>query len=89
MVILESKPDRANDLKEKAAEAAKKAAEGAVAKVREEAARTVDTMGLRVSALETELNMLKERVSQEALALDKALLAAKDKHIEESPFLQR
>lgn len=73
---------------EKAAEAAKKAAEAAVAKVKEEAAKAIDTMGVRVSAIESEMNTLKEKVSQEALALDRAFLAAKDKHIAESPFLQ-
>jgi hypothetical protein len=74
---------------EKAAEAARKAAEGAVAKVKEEAAKAVDALGLRVSANEAEINSLKDNVSQEALAVDRALLAAKERHIEESPFLQK
>ena len=74
---------------EKAAEAAKKAAEAAVAKVREEAAKAVDTLGIRVSDIESELNTFKEKVSQEALAVDKAFLALKNKHIEESPFLEK
>jgi len=74
---------------EKAAEAAKKAAEAAVAKVKEEAAKAVDTLGLRASATESELNTLKEKVNQEALAVDRAFLALKDKHIEESPFLEK
>ncbi len=74
---------------EKAAEAAKKAADTAVARVREEAAKAVDTLGVKVSDLETELNTLKEKVSQESLALDRAFLAAKDRHIEESPFLEK
>ena len=74
---------------EKAAEAAKKAAEAAVAKVKEEAAKAVDTLGMKVSVLETELNTLKDKASQEALAVDRAFLALKDKHIEESPFLER
>jgi hypothetical protein len=74
---------------EKAAEAAKKAAEAAVARVKEEAAKAVDTLGLRVLATESEINTLKEKVSQEALAVDRAFLVLKDKHIEESPFLEK
>jgi len=35
------------------------------------------------------MNTLKEKISQEALAVDRALLAAKDKHLEESPFLEK
>jgi len=72
---------------EKAAEAAKKAAETAVAKVKEEGAKAVDILGAKVSGIETELNALKEKVSREALAIDRAFLASKDKHIEDSPFL--
>jgi len=74
---------------EKAAEAARKAADSAVAKVKEEAAKAVDTLGMKVSDLETELNTLKEKVSQEALALDRAFLTLKDRHMEESPFLEK
>jgi uncharacterized phage infection (PIP) family protein YhgE len=74
---------------EKAAEAAKKAADTAVAKVRQEAAQAVDTMGVRVSELESELNTLKGKASQEALAIDRAFLALKNKHIEDSPFLEK
>ncbi|MFC1995311.1 hypothetical protein ACFLVM_00315 [Chloroflexota bacterium] len=74
---------------EKAAEAAKKAAEAAVTKVREESAKAVDTLGIRVSGIESELNNLKGKVSQEVLALDRAFQTLKDKHIEESPFLKK
>ena len=42
-----------------------------------------------IRAIESEMNTLKEQVSQEAIAVDLALLAAKDRHIEGSPFLQR
>ena len=80
---------QAKESGEKAAEAAKKAADAAVAKVKEEAAKAVDTLGLRVSAIESEMNTLKEKASQEALAVDRAFLALKDKHIEESPFLEK
>lgn len=80
---------QAKESGEKAAEAARKAAEAAVAKVREEAAEAVDTLGMRVSAIDSELNTLKEKVSQEALAVDRAFLALKDRHIEESPFLEK
>ena len=74
---------------EKAAEAAKKAAEAAVARVREESAKAVDALGIRVSGIESELNDLKGKVSREALAVDRAFLALKDRHIEESPFLEK
>jgi hypothetical protein len=81
--------DQAKVSGEKAAEAARKAAEAAVAKVKEEAAKAVDTLGVRVSGIESELNTLKDKVSQEALAVDRAFLALKDKHIEGSPFLEK
>jgi hypothetical protein len=74
---------------EEAAAAAKKAAEVAVAKVREEAAKAIDAMGIRVSGLESELNALKEKVREEALAVNRAFLAAKDKHTEGSPSLKK
>ncbi len=73
---------------ERAAEAAKKAAEAAVSRVKEEAAKAMDAMGLRISAIESDLKVFKDKVSREALALDQAFLAAKNKHIEDSPFLQ-
>ena len=74
---------------EKAAEAARKAAEAAVAKVREEATRGINALGVRVSTLETEFSTLKGKVTQEALSLDKAFVALKDKHMEVSPFLKK
>ncbi|MFC1860751.1 hypothetical protein ACFLYL_00495 [Chloroflexota bacterium] len=74
---------------EKAAEAARKAADTAVAKVKEESSQAIDILGKKVSDLETELNTLKDKVSQEALALDKAFLALKERHIEESPFPEK
>ncbi len=74
---------------EMAAEAAKKAADAAVAKVREEAARANEAVNTRVTDLEIELNELKEKVKQEAFAVDQALLEAERKHIEESPFLKK
>ncbi len=74
---------------EKAAEAAQKAAEAAVAKVREEALKAVNSLGMKVSAIESELNTIKEKARQEALAVDQALLAAKERHVKESPFIQR
>jgi len=81
--------DQAKVSGEKAAEAARKAAEAAVAKVKEEAAKAVDKLGVRVSGFESELNTLKDKVSQEALAVDRAFLALKDKHIKDSPFLEK
>ena len=81
--------DQAKVSGEKAAEAARKAAEAAVAKVKQEAAKAVDTLGVKVSGIESELNTLKEKVTREALAVDRAFLALKDKHIEDSPFLEK
>lgn len=74
---------------EKAAEAARKAAEAAVARVREEAITAINAVGVRVSALETEMKVLKEKVTQEALSLDHAFVVLKDSHKEESPFLKK
>ncbi len=73
---------------EKAAEAAKKAAEAAVAKVREDAARAAEKLGLKISAVEAQLNTLEKNARQEAMALDKSFLAMKEKHSKESPFLE-
>lgn len=72
-----------------AAGAAKKAAEAEIAKVKEEAAKAIDTMGMRVSGLESDLDTLKKMVAQEALAVDKGYGAGKDAHLVESPFLER
>ncbi len=80
---------QARESGEKAAEAAKKAAEAAVAKVREEDAQAVDTLGMRVATIEAEMKMLTDKMSQEALAVDKAFLVLKDKHREDSPLLGR
>ena len=60
-----------------------------MAKVKEEAAKAVDTLGVRVSGVESELKTLKDKVSQEALAVDRAFLALKDKYTEGSPFLEK
>ncbi|MFC1913292.1 hypothetical protein ACFLX7_03780 [Chloroflexota bacterium] len=74
---------------EKATETAREAADTAVAEVREESARAIDALGTKISDLETELNILKEKVRQEALALDRSFIALKDRHTEESPFLNK
>ncbi len=71
---------------EKAADAVKKAAEAAVAKVRDEALRTIEAMGIRI---DTDMNALRDKVTREALTLDKAFAALREKHIEESPFLHK
>jgi uncharacterized phage infection (PIP) family protein YhgE len=73
---------------EKAAEAAKKAADAAVAKVREEAARAADALGDRITEVSENLNSLEDKVKQEAVSLDEAFLALKEKHIEQSPFFE-
>ncbi len=74
---------------EKAANEARRAAELAVAKVRDEATKAINALGVRASTLETELSTLKEKATQEALSLDKAFVALKDKHMEISPFLKK
>ncbi len=74
---------------EKAAEAARKAAEAAVAKVKEEITKTINALAARVSSLETEVSTLKEQAILEALSLDKAFVTLKDRHLEDSPFLQK
>jgi len=81
--------DQAKAAGEKAAEAARKAAEAAVTKVREEAIKTTNALGVRVSTLETELRTLKDNVAQEAQSLDKAFVALKNSHTEGSPFLKK
>ncbi len=73
---------------EKAADAAKKAADAAVAKVREEALKAVNTLGTKVSAIEANLNTLKEKANREAVAIDRAIIAMKERHVKESPFLE-
>ena len=80
---------QAKESGEKAAEAAKKAAEVAVSKVKEEAAKAVNILGMRVSTVEAEIKMLKDKMNQEALAVDKAFLVLKEKHMEDSPLLER
>ncbi len=80
---------QAKESGEKAAEAAKKAAEAAVNKVKEEAAKAVDTLSMRISAAEAEIEMINDKVIQEALAVDSAFLVLKDKHLEDSPFLKK
>ena len=74
---------------EKAANEARRAAELAVAKVRDEATKAINALGVRASTLEAELSTLKGNVAQEALSLDKAFVALKDKHMEVSPFLKK
>ena len=74
---------------ERAAEAARKAAEAAVSKVREEAARAIDTINNRISTFEADVNIFKDKVSREAMVLDQSLLAAREKHMKESPFFEK
>ena len=74
---------------EEAAEAAKKAADEAVAKVKEELDMKLKWLQERTSSLEEGFALLRKRVADEAIAVDKAFIAAKDKHIEASPFLEK
>jgi ribosome recycling factor len=71
---------------EKAAEAAQRAAEAAVAKVRDEAAKALQTMGQELAA---EIYALREKAVQEATVLDRAFLALKEKHLKDSPFMEK
>lgn len=80
---------QARESGEQAADAAKKAAEAAVARVRQDALNANDATSTRVTMLESELNKLKEKVSLEAIALDQAFLAAKNIHVENSPFIEK
>ena len=74
---------------EKAAEAARNAADAAVAKVQEESANAIKALDIRVSGVESGLKELEEKVRREAKALDTAFLALKERHIEDSPFLDK
>jgi exonuclease V gamma subunit len=80
---------RAKESGEKAAEAAKKAAEAAVAKVKEETATALTQVLGRLFESEEKVRQLSSDVRAEALAVDDALLAAKNKHVEGSPFLEK
>jgi uncharacterized phage infection (PIP) family protein YhgE len=80
---------QAKESGEKAADAAKKAADATVAKVREEATRGIDAANDRIAVIESDLQKLKDDVTQEVIAIDRAFLAAKDSHVEQSPFFQR
>jgi hypothetical protein len=80
--------DMAKQAGEKAAEAAKKAADAAVAKVREEAARAADALRDRINEVHEHVCSLEDMVKQEAIAVDDAFLASKERHIEMSPFYQ-
>ena len=80
--------DMAREAGEKAAEAAKKAAEAAVAKVRDEAARAADALRDRIQEVHEHVCNLEDMVKQEAIAVDDAFLALKERHLEQSPFYQ-
>jgi uncharacterized coiled-coil DUF342 family protein len=80
--------DMAKEAGEKAAEAAKKAADAAVTKVREEAARAADALRDRIEEVHEHVCNLEEMVKQEAIAVDDAFLALKERHLEQSPFYQ-
>jgi predicted translin family RNA/ssDNA-binding protein len=74
---------------EKAADAAKKAAEAAIAKLKEEMSGTEAVLAERINGLGRELNALKLNATQEALSLDKAIMAFKERHVEDSPFIEK
>jgi colicin import membrane protein len=83
-------------VREEAATALAKAREEAalaVARAREEAAKANDALNKKVmnteADLRAEIEALYEKAKQEAFALDSALLAAKESHLEESPFLKK
>ena len=80
---------QAKESGEKAADAARKAAEAAVSKVREEAARAIDTINKRISTFEADVNIFKDRVTREAMIIDQAFIASREKHLKESPFFEK
>jgi hypothetical protein len=84
-----SAADMAKQAGEEAAGAARKAAEAAVAKVRDEAAKAADALNDRILELSERLDCFEENAKQEAIALDDAFLALKDRHLEQSPFFQK
>jgi hypothetical protein len=81
--------DMAKQAGEDAAGAARKAAEAAVAKVRDEAARVADSLSERIADVCERLDSFEEKAKQEAIALDDAFLALKDRHLEQSPFFEK
>ncbi len=80
---------QAKESGERAAEAARKAAEAAVSKVREEAAKAIDTINKRISTFEADVNIFKDKVNREAMILDQAFVASREKHLKESPFFEK
>lgn len=74
---------------EEAAGAARKAADAAVARVKDEATKATDTLNDRISEVSEMLDSLEDKAKQEAIALDEAFLALKDRHLEQSPFFQK
>ena len=74
---------------EKAADAAKKAAETAIARLKQEVLDGDGVLGEKISGLTEALATLKANATQEALALDKAVMAFKDRHVEDSPFIEK
>jgi hypothetical protein len=81
--------DMAKQAGEDAAGAARKAAESAVAKVREDAAKAADALNDKICEVSERLDNFEERAKQEAIALDDAFLALKDRHLEQSPFFEK
>ena len=78
---------QARESGEKAADSARQAAETAVAAIRDEASRTTEALLLRVADLENEIKELREKISREACAVDRAFMALKDTYTGESPWL--
>ena len=78
---------QAKESGEKAADSARHAAETAVAAVKQEAQKTADALLLRVAEIEKEISDLEEKLSREAMAINRAFLVLKDTHAGESPWL--
>ena len=57
--------------------------------MRDEAARITDALSDRISEVSERLDGFEEKAKQEAIALDDAFLALKDRHLEQSPFFQK
>ena len=74
---------------EKAADAAKKAAETAIARLKQEVLDGDGVLGQKISGLSESLSALAVNATKEAMAIDRAIMALKDRHVEESPFIEK
>jgi uncharacterized coiled-coil protein SlyX len=71
----------------KASEAAKLAAQAAVTSIREEMNQQLAKVADSIDRIEARLDGFYDKMQKEASAIDNAILAAKERHVSESPFL--